>query len=498
MKKTMLLAAALAVTAGGLEAQEAPATLTLEEAVALARENNPGYRSQLNDEAVADWGVRSAYAAFLPTVSMSGGLGYTAGGEPRVGNLTSEDFGVGSTPARYQSNYSVDVSLGLSGGKVYQIGQERAARRATIAGIDAAALTLESQVTRQYLAALRARDAVELARAELERAEANLSLAEARYEVASGTALEAKQAQVERGRAEVGLLRAEATLDNEKVRLLQGIGLDLDRDVELTSEVRVFEPTWDLGSLLETAGAAQPALTAARATVESAESGVGIARSAYWPSLSLSTGRSGFASRASSDEFLVDRARDQAQSAVEQCEFTNDLLSRLTPPLPPQDCTQLQFTDEMRARVIDENSQFPFAFDTDPMSVSIGVSLPVFQGLSRQQRLEAARASAEDARLDLRARELQIRADVETSYRNLVAAYEAVQLEERNLELARDQLRLARERYAVGTAAFLELMEAEALMARADREYLLGVYTFQEALTALEAAIGQDLDIPEN
>ncbi|NIP82688.1 MAG: hypothetical protein GWM90_27100, partial [Gemmatimonadetes bacterium] len=53
-------------------------------------------------------------------------------------------------------------------------------------------------------------------------------------------------------------------------------------------------------------------------------------------------------------------------------------------------------------------------------------------------------------------------------------------------------------RYRLGAASFLELMEAETLKARADREYLLGVYAFQEALTALEAAVGQDLAIPEN
>ena len=47
-------------------------------------------------------------------------------------------------------------------------------------------------------------------------------------------------------------------------------------------------------------------------------------------------------------------------------------------------------------------------------------------------------------------------------------------------------------------AAFIELMEAEALMARADREYLSAVYTFQESLTALEQAVGQKLAIPES
>ena len=36
------------------------------------------------------------------------------------------------------------------------------------------------------------------------------------------------------------------------------------------------------------------------------------------------------------------------------------------------------------------------------------------------------------------------------------------------------------------------------LLSRADREYLLNVYSFQESLTMLEAAVGQDLATPEN
>jgi outer membrane protein TolC len=182
----------------------------------------------------------------------------------------------------------------------------------------------------------------------------------------------------------------------------------------------------------------------------------------------------------------------------QQCEDINKIFRRLSPPVPTQDCTAITFTDAMRQDIVDRNSQFPFDFSREPMSVSLGVSVPVFQGFSRQYQLETARAQAADARWQMKSRELATRADVETTYRDLRTAYQSVQLEGRNRELARDQLRLARERYRVGAAAFIELMEAEALMARADREYLLSVYTFQESLTALEQAVGQQLAIPEN
>ncbi|MDX1674833.1 MAG: TolC family protein [Longimicrobiales bacterium] len=498
MIRTSTLTAIFLVLAGATGAQE-PVTLTLDQAVALATENNPDYRAARNDVGVADWRVRSAYADFIPSASVGGGLSYQGGGSARIGGFTSGDIGLGETPSYYYSSFNASVGLTLSGSKVYEIGRQRASRRAVLANLDVAAQTLEANVTRQYLAVLRSEDAVDLAVAELERAEANLALAEARQAVESATSIEVKQAEVERGRAEVGLLQARTALDNQRTRLSQLLGVELDGDVTLTSDVAVFEPAWELRTLIETALASQPELEAARATRQSAESGVGMARSAYWPSLSISTGLSGYTRRVGDDEYLIEQAYSSILSQRRQCAQLNEIYTRLDPPIDPVNCfAQYQLTPEMQDQILAQNRQFPFDFTTEPVSVSLSVSVPIFQGLNRQAQLESAHAAADDARLRVRAEELRIRADVETAYRNLRSAYRSVQLEERNRELADDQLRLARERYRVGAASFLELMEAEALKARADREYLLGVYTFQESLTTLEAAVGHDLATPDN
>lgn len=478
--------------------QQAPATLTLDEAVALARSNNPEYLSQLNDEAVADWGVRSAYGSFLPGASVSGGVSYQGGGEPLIGGFTGGDLGLESTPAYYYSNFSATVGLQLSGADFFRVGRERASRRAVVAGIVSSAQMLETAVTRQYLAALRGRDAVELARKELERAEMNLSLAEARFAVQSATSIETTQAEVERGRAEVELVRAQALHDTERLRLLQQIGVDLDRNVELTTRMEVFEPAWQLESLVSLAMSGHPQLSASRANMAVADAGVDMARSAYFPSLSLTAGVSGFTRRAGSDAFLITQAEQRMLQARQDCASVNEILSRLDPPLPPQPCSELVVTDAMRDEIFSQNRQFPLDFETQPLSLSLGISVPVFQGLSRQHQVEAAGAQAEDARYRLRSEELRVRAEVETAHLNLDAAYRAYGLEERNHGLAEDQLRLARERYRVGAASFLELMEAETVMARADRAYLLANYAFQEALAALEAAVGQDLTTSQN
>jgi outer membrane protein TolC len=77
----------------------ATAPLSLEQAIALARQNNPGFLQQRNDEGAADWAVREAYGQLLPGASVSTGFSYQAAGTPRFGNFTARDLGLSSSPA---------------------------------------------------------------------------------------------------------------------------------------------------------------------------------------------------------------------------------------------------------------------------------------------------------------------------------------------------------------------------------------------------------------
>ena len=83
----------LALTASPLLAQT-PRALSLADAVALARRNNPGFLSVRNDEEASAWQVREAYASLLPTANASGAVQYQEAGVQRIGNL---DFGAAST-----------------------------------------------------------------------------------------------------------------------------------------------------------------------------------------------------------------------------------------------------------------------------------------------------------------------------------------------------------------------------------------------------------------
>lgn len=492
-RAVFLLPTIATVLAAALQAQNAPkSSLTLEEAVALARRNNPDFLAQQNDASVAAWGVREAYGALLPGASASTSFQYQASGQPRFGFFSGSDLGVSSTPAYYLSNYYLGLNYSLSGASLVAPGRAKAVRKATDASIEAADFMLVAAVTRQYLSVLRAQDAVVLARQEVLRAQDNRRLAEARVKVGAAAPIEQKQAEVEQGRAEVALIQSENLVRTERLRLMQQLGVEMSPDVTLTTTFSVSDVPWTQDQLLAMALESHPNLLAARANEQASNASVKMAKSAYLPSLSFSAGLSGYTREAGNSNYLIDQARTGLTSAAAQCEFNNAIAAGRVPGYP-KTCPSTTLTAEQERAIISRNNVFPFSYTREPMSAALQLSLPIFQGFGRELQVEQARAAASDARLRVRSEELRLKTDVATAYLNAVTAKQSVALEQRNRDLAADQLELATERYRLGAASFLELQDANTIKARADRAYLIAVYSFHESMAALETAVGRSL-----
>jgi outer membrane protein len=473
-----------------------PATLTLEQAVGLARQYNPEFRIQRNSQVTADWGAREAYGALLPSVSATSGMSYQAEGTPNFGGgVTGADLGLDRTPSYLTSSYGLNLNLNWSGATFFRIGEQRANRTATYARVAAADFALATEITRQYLAALRARDGVTLAEQELETANEAHRLAQARFDAGDATRLDVTQAEVDRGRAEVALLQARNQLENETTALLQRMGMDVSMQVELTSTFDIFEPRWTLDELIAEAMSAQPALAAARADESAGRAQARAARMSYLPTIQAFGRWSGFTRQTNDEGYLIGSARARAEGRVRECEFWNTVSAGLSSPLPdrPTNCGQYALTPAQEQQIIASNSVFPFDFSQQPATFGLQVSLPIVDGFTRERTVQTARIAADDARERRRSQELELRARVTSSLRALEMAYATVALEERNAAAAAEQLELARERYRLGAGSILELTQALSQKASADQRHLAALYSFHEGLAELEAAVGRPL-----
>ncbi len=488
----LFLAVLVFAQPSGARAQEPsqiPASLTLAEAVDLARRFNPLLRQTANDLVGTKWGVRNAYASFVPSISLNGSVGYSGSGSQ---TFLSEEFVQQSSTIG--SGYGVNLSLQLSGRSLMQPAVANARHRAAEARLSGEEVSLESTVRGQYLAVLEAEAQVELAQLQVTRNEEFLRLAQARFDVGQNTLLDVRQAEVALGQSEVQLLRQEQAVIVEKLRLFQLIGLPAPEDpnaVTLPDTFAIGEPTWQLRSLLDEADMANPDLTALRAQSSAAQAGERAAKSTWLPTLSFSAGWSGFTQQFRNVDPLVQNAQASAASQVQQCEFVNQWL--VNPGGPTADCSSLAFMPDDEAAIREGNDVFPFSFTSQPFSARLTVSLPIFTQFSRPLEVAEASASADDAREAVRGTELQVRTDVSQAYYGLQAAYEAISIQGRNQEAAGEQLRLATERYRVGSGTFFELLDAQLAAQQAEADYINAIYAYHRAIATLENAVGRPL-----
>jgi len=134
-----------------------PASLTIEQAIELARRNNPELQQIQNNRVGAQAAVRSAYGALLPRADASLNVQKQQGGQQILGGTA-----LGANGDIRQSNYDIGLSYRLNSATVITPSLQRANRDAVEADITGAAEILRSNVSQQYLNVLRAQAISEL------------------------------------------------------------------------------------------------------------------------------------------------------------------------------------------------------------------------------------------------------------------------------------------------------------------------------------------------
>ena len=156
-------------------------------------------------------------------------------------------------------------------------------------------------------------------------------------------------------------------------------------------------------------------------------------------------------------------------------------------------CGALALTDAQASALRDRNSQFPFNFRNSPKSISATLSLPLFDGFAREQRVQEALAGSDDARFNVRARELALTADVTAAYLTLTTAEKTAAIQAQNSAKAKLELKFAQDRYRTGSVTLVDVTDARAAYERAESDRINAIYDYHKAYAALESAVGRPL-----
>jgi outer membrane protein len=323
--------------------------------------------------------------------------------------------------------------------------------------------------------------------------QSQLVLAQARALVGSGTALDVSRAEVAVGQQRVQVIQARNLIEIEKLRLFQQMGVEQPSNVTLTTAFTTLHEAPSLASLLAAARQSNPVVVALRSRERVADLYVKQAKSEYSPTLSLSTGISGYTYSFAKPGVLVQQAGAEAVLSQQACIRQEEVRAALNLPNDLAGCQAIVFTDADAARLRSDNRQFPFNFQSSPKSISATLSLPLFDGFAREQRVQEARIQSDDARFNVRARELALTADVTAAYLTLTTAAQTAALQAQNSAKARLELKFTEDRYRSGAVNFVDLTEARAAYERAESERINAIFDYHKAFAALESAVGRPL-----
>jgi outer membrane protein len=491
--RTLVFALAVSALAPGAiraQANTAPsgALLTLDEAITLARRNNPVYLATANNRRTADAAVRSAKGALLPSADASFSGRYQQSGQQVVSGLSFS-----SSSSTVQSAYSLGLNYRINRSTFLTPKAAVANRDAVDADIAGSSEQLRATVTQQYLSVLQAIARSALQDTLVKTAQAQLDLATAKVQVGSGTSLDIRRAEVALGQTQVALLRERNNVEIEKLRLYQQMGVAQPDNVQLVTDFPIVTPNFNLNALLDDARRQNPAITALRARERSANLDVEVAKSAYTPTLSLNTGWGGNSYQYTNSDFLVNQAQQGLLQAQSSC-FQADSI-RTAVGLPSANCNgpKYQFTTAQADAIRSSNNQFPFKFNRSPFGIGAQLSLPIFDNFAREERVQQAAVAKDDAIFNVKAKDLAMTADVTQAYRTLQTAIQTVALQEQTASKAKEELAFAEERYKVGASTFLDVVTSRGSYEQALIDRVNAVYDYHKSFAALENAVGHPL-----
>jgi outer membrane protein len=479
---------ALLALSGQLVLAQAPTqsggTLTLEDAIRTAQQNNPAFQQIKNAQRNNDAQVRSSHGALLPQLSAGLSTRYTQGGDQFIQGIRF------AGPASYSSGYSFNLNYNINAGLAFAPRAAKAQQRAGEANVASQSENLRALTTQNYITAAQSDALAAVLDTLVTVAQGNLDLANAKMEAGAGTIIDVRTAEVALGQARVNALTQHNTARIDKLRLFEQMGVPGDPDAKLTTTFTTNAPTLSLDSLLGLAHRTNPDLLAKQSLLAAADANVKLAKTSYLPSLNLSTGYGASAFGYANTDAQIASEQLRATSSFRGC-MTQDSIRTASGLQPFGNCGSPDLSTADIQQIRDANQ--PFRFTKAPYSLSASISLPLFNGFQREANIEQNRVARDNAELDVRARNLQLTTNVTQAYLTLETQRQTVELLTQTAAKAAEDLALNQESFKVGAKTFLDVSTARATYEKAQIDRVNAIYQYQSAFAALENAVGRPL-----
>jgi outer membrane protein len=430
-KASTLIFLAILVAAGtGQLAAQAPATLTLQQAEALALKNHPQILAAQNEASYTGQQVIEARAPYYPFVNAD-----VTGSQGK----TNSRIGAGSVSAsrlfdRFGQGATFSQLITDSGRTPNLVATARFEAQASDQNYQATRFAVLLQVNQTYFNVLHSQALVKVAEQTLS---ARQLLADQVHALAAAqlkSQLDASFADVNVSQAKLLLLQAQDSVDEAFAELGRSLGSDQPGNYQLVEQDLPAAPPNKPDDLVAQAVANRPEVASLRSSRNAAYKFAAAENDLSRPSVSL-VGIGGF--------------------------------------LP----------------YIDQGSGSPIPKQYEGVAVNLDV--PIFNGHLFSARSEAARYRAMEADQRLRDEEQRVARDVRIAWASATNAYQRLDVSAQFMRQAALALDLAQGRYNLGLSSIVELTQAQLNLTQAEIENLSAKYDYQSQYAAFQYTLGQ-------
>ena len=409
-------------------------TLSLDDCINTALKGNSGLIAYRNAYDASLGQVQTAWGGILPTIDIS------VGARNNWPNRTQFDPGTG----RIYSNEnlysgSLDIRATYPGLGLYTYANIKRSghdRQSSFYEYRNARALLVLQVKGYYYDLLRAKMLRDVAQDAVKRGEERLRVAQSRYELGSASMSDVLKARVQFSTDQLDLVDATNTYQLAKGNLAFVMGVDVNRDYEVDEQMeeRTFEI--DFNSALGEALSQNPEYRKSNFDLMVAGDNKTIAFSALLPSLSIGMTHSTSVSRMA-------------------------------------DLPDLEMANASR-------------------TVYASLGLNIFNGFRDYTDLRTARLSVESSRANYENTRNKVALELRQAFLDKERSRDALDLAKESVAAAQEDVNLAREKYNLGAATILEVLDAEVSLKQAQTNQVQALFDYNLAISRLEKAMGRE------
>ncbi len=404
-------------------------TVTLAQAVELAQQHSPALAQRLGAVTTSRSAERVQIGSFLPNLSFSSGASLAS--TERFNPQTNTT--VSGSSDSYSAGLSASVDLFTAGRRGAQLRQARANTDAALASVIEQRFAVALQAKQSFFDVRRADELIRVAEARVTRAQQSEEAAQRRMQVGSGTRSDVLRARLEANQARQALLQAQSQRRAATYALGAVIGADGPVAAQPGEEPGPADLALSDAELVELVEQQSPAVQTAEADVAASDAGLRSARTQYFPTLRASGGYDWF------------------------------------------------------------NQDASFNGGRTSWSTRLSLSYPLFNGFGREDAVQRASVQANVSRIQLDASRRQARADLEGVLTSLRLAEEQIVLAAEAVDVAAEDLRVVEERYRLGAATSIDLLQSQTALVEAEQALVNARYDYLIARAQLEALVGREL-----